>query len=52
MGDVAELIFEGFICQHCGDYLDGDDPGHPRSCSVCENKSYWNSKIKKLKGEM
>lgn len=32
----ADLILEGFICQYCGEYLDGDDPGHPRSCEECE----------------
>lgn len=36
MGDVADLIVEGFVCQHCGEYLDGDDPGHPRSCEDCD----------------
>ena len=38
MGETAELIIEGFVCQHCGEYLDGDDPGYPRSCNACEKE--------------
>lgn len=36
MGETVELIHEGYICQYCGDLIDGDDPGYPRSCGDCE----------------
>lgn len=32
----AELIYEGFVCQSCGELIDGDDPGYPRDCEDCE----------------
>lgn len=37
MGDAAELILEGYICQQCSELIDGDDPGYPRSCEDCED---------------
>jgi hypothetical protein len=36
MGETADLILEGYICQHCRELIDGDDPGYPRSCQDCE----------------
>lgn len=36
MGDAAELILEGIVCEQCGDLFDDDEPpGHPRSCEYC-----------------
>lgn len=38
MGDAAEMVLEGFLCQTCGDLIDGEEPGYPRSCEDCENE--------------
>jgi hypothetical protein len=33
MGDVAEMMLNGFLCEGCGVFLDGEEPGFPRYCS-------------------
>lgn len=35
MGDIADLIINGGMCQYCGECFD-DEPGYPRSCPGCE----------------
>jgi hypothetical protein len=42
MGEIAEMIMMGFICQQCGMPIDGDGWGYPRCCDDCETE------IKKL----
>lgn len=37
MGDAAEDIIDGLLCQSCGCLVDGDDPGYPRNCDDCED---------------
>jgi hypothetical protein len=34
MGDVADMILEGVLCQECGVYMEGGD-GIPRTCAGC-----------------
>jgi hypothetical protein len=37
MGEIAEMIMMGFICQQCGMPIeDGDGWGFPRCCDDCE----------------
>lgn len=41
MGDTADLILEGVLCQYCGSVMDDMDentpsPGYPRTCEDCE----------------
>lgn len=31
MGDIADLIFDGFLDGETGEMIDGDAPGYPRS---------------------
>lgn len=39
MGEAAELILDGIVCETCGSYIeDGEEPGHPRKCSDCKPK--------------
>ncbi len=43
MGEAAEDMLEGIVCQCCGvyfdDFLEGEEPpGHPRSCEGCEDE--------------
>jgi len=35
MGDVADAILDGLFCQCCGELIDGDEPGYPRTCAGC-----------------
>jgi predicted RNA-binding Zn-ribbon protein involved in translation (DUF1610 family) len=34
MGEIADSILEGELCQECGVYM-GEGDGYPRSCSAC-----------------
>ena len=36
MGDWADLMLDGVVCEACGVYL-GDSVGYPRSCPSCES---------------
>lgn len=40
MGDIADMVLDGTLCEGCGIYIDDEEPGHPRKCSDCleENK--------------
>jgi len=29
MGEIADDMIDGFVCQQCGVYLDGITPGYP-----------------------
>jgi hypothetical protein len=35
MGDIADMMLEGTLCEQCGVYLNNDRPGHPRCCADC-----------------
>jgi len=37
MGEIAEAMIEGLFCQFCGEFIDGEQPGYPRSCAGCED---------------
>lgn len=37
MGDIADMVVNGLLCQDCGVYMDDfEEPGYPRSCEDCE----------------
>lgn len=40
MGDTAELILEGVLCEQCGGLVeeDGEDCGYPRKCEFCKKE--------------
>ena len=35
MGDIADAMLDGTLCQGCGVYLEIDPPGHPVWCPDC-----------------
>ncbi len=35
MGEIADAMLEGLLCSVCGVYLDGEEPGYPRTCIGC-----------------
>ncbi len=37
MGDVADMMLDGTLCQGCGELLSDDAPGHPRTCAACSS---------------
>ena len=36
MGDIADDMVNGFMCQSCGEIIDNDAPGYPRLCEGCQ----------------
>lgn len=41
MGEIAEMILEGILCEGCGEALDdmmggAEAPGYPRRCAGCD----------------
>lgn len=40
MGDVADMMLDGTLCEGCGVALNDDAPlGYPRRCADCERQS-------------
>ena len=35
MGEAADLVLEGLLCEECGVVIDELTPGHPRWCEDC-----------------
>lgn len=35
MGEIAEMMLDGTLCQVCGSIIDGDTSGYPRYCEDC-----------------
>lgn len=35
MGEIAEMMLDGTLCEGCGEYLEGEGMGFPRYCSGC-----------------
>lgn len=38
MGETTEMILDGFLCQSCCSFIDGEEPGYPRNCEDCEDE--------------
>jgi hypothetical protein len=34
MGEIADMMIKGFMCEACGVYLDGEEPGYAYYCSA------------------
>lgn len=43
MGEIADMVINGLLCQECGSYVDFEEPGYPRSCDDCEIESRFES---------
>lgn len=37
MGDIADMMLDGEICEGCGDFL-GGSIGYPRRCASCSGE--------------
>lgn len=42
MGEIAEMMINGYLCEGCGVFLDGEEPGFPRRCEDCKEASETN----------
>jgi hypothetical protein len=37
MGEIAEMMLDGCLCEQCGDYL-GEGDGYPQVCESCQRE--------------
>jgi hypothetical protein len=37
MGEIADMMLDGVLCETCGEYI-GDEVGFPRRCASCVAK--------------
>lgn len=49
MGEIADMILEGELCQYCGVYLDDSRGEFPQSCKDCEKEADRDDKESKRK---
>lgn len=35
MGEIAEMMLDGTLCESCGVFLEASGPGYPRRCRSC-----------------
>lgn len=37
MGEIAEMMLDGTMCEGCGEFMDigGEPPGYPQRCAAC-----------------
>lgn len=38
MGEIAEMIIDGILCEQCGMLVDGEETGYPRLCGFCSGE--------------
>lgn len=38
MGEQADLIINGDVCEGCGQEFEDEGPGYPRRCKACGGK--------------
>ena len=38
MGEIAEMVIEGILCEGCGVLIDGEQTGYPRQCDYCDQE--------------
>lgn len=48
MGEIADMMLDGMLCQECGVFIDDDQSGYPRSCKSCamENQAAGRQMVK------
>ena len=44
MGEIADAMLDGEMCEGCGEYLGGGD-GFPRRCSACRRRERTKSRV-------
>ncbi len=38
MGEIAEMMLDGTLCESCGDFLNETPPGYPCYCDGCDSE--------------
>jgi hypothetical protein len=38
MGDIADMMLDGTLCEGCGEFLNYESPGFPCYCKACRQQ--------------
>ena len=51
MGEIADMMLDGTMCQWCGEWLHGgeDGPGYPGLCASCAREERAGRQAEKVK---
>jgi hypothetical protein len=49
MSYFDDYVADGLCCSVCGEYIDGEEPGYPRTCKNCSGDSLKSYKIERNK---
>lgn len=52
MGEIAEMMLDGTLCEGCGCALDGESPGYPRKCKSCKRDDAPKGKPRSSKADL
>lgn len=47
MGDAADMVLDGDVCQECGQWIEDGGSGFPQSCRDCIKDEERENKLKK-----
>ncbi len=39
MGEIADMMLDGTLCEGCGVFLNEESQGYPCYCADCENEN-------------
>lgn len=48
MGEVAEMMLDGTLCEGCGVFLNENSPGHPCHCHACAAENQAEKKTQRI----
>lgn len=52
MGEIADMMLEGILCEQCGEFIDDDmEAGFPRLCESCKIEEEDEARRKKKKNK-
>ena len=51
MGDIADMMLDGTLCEGCGVFMDGEAPDYPRLCSDCAKDRRAAGRVVERNGE-
>lgn len=49
MGEYAEMMLDGTLCQVCGVFMGHQPPGFPLTCRGCESPAHRSPAVEKVK---
>lgn len=50
MGEIADMMLAGILCEGCGEFIDESGPGHPRRCAGCDMSPRTLRSVKRVVG--